>query len=248
MALYRYVKAPPKRLGSRYRPVAISYLLMGLGGGLLLWAVWPILSFTVVSELYFSKIITPVSDLPAAVATSPLSPVAFAAGMTDALVTPSSVDNSNANTWYPAAPQKHIVTPVNTYTLSIPKLKIENALVTIGGDDLDASLVHYGGTGLPGQYGNTVVFGHSTLPQFYSPTNYTTIFSLLPALKAGDDIMVTYDGVTYRYTVYEMVVLDPTDLSVLEQRFDDSYLTLVTCVPPGTMWKRLNVRAKLNTL
>jgi sortase A len=247
MTLYRYVKAPPKRQGSRHRPVVISYLLVGFGGGLLLWAVWPILSFTIASELYFSKIITPVADSQA-VATSPLSSVAFAAGSVDALVTPSSADFSNANTWYPAVPQKHIVTPVNTYTLSIPKLKIENALVTIAGDDLHASLVHYRGTGLPGQYGNAVVFGHSTLPQFFSPTNYTTIFSVLPALKIGDDVMVTYDGVTYRYTVYEMVVLDPTDLSVLEQRFDDSYLTLVTCVPPGTMWKRLNVRAKLNTL
>jgi sortase A len=146
------------------------------------------------------------------------------------------------------SPQKHIVTPVNTYTLSIPKLKIENALVTISGDDLGDSLVHYGGTALPGQYGNAVVFGHSTLPQFYSPTNYKTIFSLLPTLKAGDDISVTYDGVTYTYTVVELLVLDPTDLSVLEQRFDDSYLTLVTCVPPGTTWKRLNVLAKLHTL
>ena len=140
------------------------------------------------------------------------------------------------------------MTPVNTYTLSIPKLKIEDALVTISGDDLHASLVHYGGTGLPGQYGKTVVFGHSTLPQFYSPKSYTSIFSLLPTLKVGDDIEITYDGVTYKYTIFEMVVLDPTDLTVLEQRFDDSYLTLVTCVPPGTYWKRLNVRAKLNTL
>ena len=59
---------------------------------------------------------------------------------------------------------------------------------------------------------------------------------------------ITYDGVAYRYVIYEMVVTDPNDLSVLEQRFDDSYITLVTCVPPGTYWKRLNVKAKLATL
>jgi sortase A len=194
------------------------------------------LSFTVLSEAYFSKIVTPVADTAKTVQPASLSPVAFAA------------DYSNVNMWYPMSPQKHVVTPVNTYTLSIPKLKIENALVTIAGDDLGASLVHYGGTALPGQYGNTVVFGHSTLPQFYSPTNYKAIFSLLPTLTAGDNIVITYDGVMYTYTVTELVVLDPTDLSVLEQRFDDSYLTLVTCVPPGTTWKRLNVRAKLNTL
>jgi sortase A len=67
-------------------------------------------------------------------------------------------------------------------------------------------------------------------------------------MKVGDEVFVTYDGVEYVYTIHEMVVVDPTDLSALEQRFDDSYLTLVTCVPPGTYWKRLNVKAKLNTL
>ena len=100
----------------------------------------------------------------------------------------------------------------------------------------------------PGQYGTAVVFGHSTLPQFYSPTNYKAIFSLLPTLKAGDEILITYDGVQYRYVIYDMEVLEPTDLSVLEQQFDDSYLTLVTCVPPGTTWQRLDVKAKLSSL
>jgi sortase A len=236
MALYRYIKAPPAAVHIRRKPFGLSFLLMGAGGLMLLWSIWPILSFTVSSEAYFSKIITPVADAQKTVKSAALPPVAFAA------------DYSNANLWYPTSPQKHVVTPVNTYTLSIPKLKIENALVTISGDDLGASLVHYGGTALPGQYGNAVVFGHSTLPQFYSPTNYKTIFSLLPTLKAGDDVVITYDGVTYTYTITDLIVLDPTDLSVLEQRFDDSYLTLVTCVPPGTHWKRLNVRAKLNTL
>jgi len=134
---------------------------------------------------------------------------------------------------------------VNTYSVSIPKLKIENAIVMVAGDDLSESLVHYGGTPLPGQYGNTVIFGHSTLPQFYNPKSYKTIFSLLPTLTYGDTISVTFDDVKYTYVVYDMVVVEPTDLTPLEQRFDDSYLTVVTCVPPGTYWKRLNVKAKL---
>lgn len=220
---------------------------MGSGLAILLWVLWPILSFTISSDAIFSKIITPVADSQSVLKPSSFSPVAYAAGATTGLISQQSVDDTNANIWYPTSPQKHVVTPVNTYTLSIPKLKIANAMVTIGGDDLNDSLVHYGGTGLPGQYGVAVVFGHSTLPQFYSPTNYKTIFSLLPTLKAGDDIDVTYDGVNYVYTIYDMVVLDPTDLTALEQRYDDSYLTLVTCVPPGTLWKRLNVKARLNS-
>jgi len=35
---------------------------------------------------------------------------------------------------------------------------------------------------------------------------------------------------------------------VLEQKNDASYISLITCVPPGTYWKRLVVRAKLTEL
>ena len=208
---------------------------MAIGGGVLLWAIWPILSFTTFSDTLFPHTVSPVA---------PLSPVAFAA----VPEITGTTDLTNANLWYPTSPQKHIVSRVNTYAISIPKLKITNALVTISGDDLEDSLVHYGGTGIPGQYGTAVIFGHSTLPQFYSPKNYESIFSLLPTLKSGDEIFITYDGIEYRYVIYDMEVLDPTDLSVLEQQFDGSYVTLVTCVPPGTTWKRLDVKAKLSSL
>ena len=209
-----------------------------------MWAIWPILSFTTFSDTLFPHTVSPVSDKKTIVKSSTLSPVAFAA----VPQLTGSNDLTNANLWYPTSPQKHIVSRVNTYALSIPKLKISNALVTISGDDLEDSLVHYGGTGLPGQYGTGVIFGHSSLPQFYSPKNYESIFSLLPTLKVGDEIFLTYDGMEYVYAVYDMEVLDPTDLSVLEQQFDGSYITLVTCVPPGTTWKRLDVKAKLRSL
>ena len=242
-----YVKAPPAVYSTATKRMSgFSYVLMAFGGAILIWVLWPIVSFTATSDGLFSSIVTPVSDAQKNISATSLSPVAYAASGVDSLVSSNSVDYTNANMWYPTAPQKHTVAAqVNTYTLSIPKLKIKNALVTIAGDNLDASLVHYGGTGLPGQYGSAVVFGHSTLPQFYSPTNYKAIFSLMPTLKIGDEIIVTYDGVDYTYKVFEMNVLEPNDLSALEQRFDDSYLTLITCVPPGTYWKRLNVHAKL---
>jgi sortase A len=244
MTLYRYVKVLPARSSSKKKMRSLSFVFMTIGGCLLLWALWPILSFTTFGDTLFSHIVSPVSEVKIISQSSSLSPVAFAAAPE---ITGNS-DLTNANLWYPTSPQKHIVSKVNTYSLSIPKLKIANALVTIAGEDLVDSLVHYGGTGLPGQYGTAVVFGHSTLPQFYSPTNYKAIFSLLPTLKIGDEILVTYDGIQYRYTIYDMEVLEPTDLSVLEQQFDGSYLTLVTCVPPGTTWQRLNVKAKLSSL
>lgn len=249
MPLYRYVKADPARVRiKRKKPLVLSVVFMGMGLGILLWVIWPVLSFNAVAEHTLSGIVTPVDDTVSVISSSPLSSVAYAASPTERLVMDATKDFTDANAWYPAAPQKHeLSTSVTTYTLSIPKLKISNALVVIAGDNLNSGLVHYGGTGLPGQYGSAVIFGHSTLPQFYSPTNYQTIFSTLPTLRKGDEIFVNFDGIEYKYEIYDMVVIDPADLSVLEQKFDNSYLTLVTCVPPGTYWKRLNVHAKLQT-
>ncbi|MBI3385540.1 sortase [Candidatus Gottesmanbacteria bacterium] len=243
MAMYQYIKAPPRRPRTSM-PIVISWMLMTSGVMVLIWTIWPIISFVVLKQQLLDKTISPIADRP--VAFRSVGDV-LPASVTSPTVG-GTVDSTNANLWFPTSPQKKVVAPVNSYQLSIPKLKIKNATVIIAGDDLNKSLVHYGGTGLPGQYGNAVIFGHSNLPQFFSPTNYDSIFSLLPTLKVGDEIFVIYDGITYRYVVYDMVVTKPTDLSVLEQRYDDSYLTLVTCVPPGTLWERLDVKARLAQL
>jgi sortase A len=246
MALYRYVKTYPKK---RPNPKWISFAFIGCGALLLAWVIWPILSFKLSAGDLFSGTVSPVSEISANVRNG-VSPLVVASG-NDVGGHNKQTNFSNPDNWYPAKPQKRVVTPVNSYTLSIPKLKIENAMVTIAGDDLDNSLIHYGGTALPGEFGTTVIFGHSTLPQLYDPKNYKTIFTLLPTLKPakentpGDQIFLTYDGITYKYEIYDMVVTKPEDLSSLEQKYDDSYLTLITCVPPGTYWERMNVRAKL---
>lgn len=228
MAMYRYVKEihkPPMP-----RPVAVSYGLISIGFGLMIWTVWPILSFFFVDQVV-AKTVSPVGDPTGSVAVVPLT---------------GGESSTNANTWFPTKPQKKVSTAVNSYTLSIPSLGLDNATVIIAGDDLGKSLIHYGGTGIPGEYGNTVIFGHSTLPQFFhGAKDYKTIFATLPTIKNGAEIKITYDSVNYTYVVYDKVVLEPTDLTGLEQRFDDSYVTLVTCVPPGTFLYRLNVRARL---
>ena len=136
---------------------------------------------------------------------------------------------------------------VDYYTITIPKLKIENATVAIGGEDLSQHIIQYPGTALPGKRGNAALFGHSTLPIFYNPKNYISIFSLLPTLRKGDQIFVNYDGISYTYQVEEMFEVKPTDIQVLDQDSSDSFLTLVTCVPPGdpTLPRRLIVRARV---
>ena len=109
------------------------------------------------------------------------------------------------------------------------------------------SLIQYPGTALPGRPGNSVIFGHSILPIFYNPKEYLSIFSTLPTLKKGDEIKVNYDGVSYEYRVEDLFEVLPSDIQVLEQNPTDSFLTLVTCVPPGDPRKpkRLVVRARV---
>jgi len=232
MAMYRYVKAVPRVPVSR--PVVISYILMSLGVSIIMWTLWPILSFFFVDQVVLAKTVSPLSD-----------PNGLSVGSVGTYAT-GEKNTTDPNTWFPTHPQKKVSAQVNSYTLSVPSLNLENASVIIAGDDLGKSLIHYGGTGLPGEYGNTVIFGHSTLPQFFRGTkDYRTIFATLPSIKVGAIIKITYDGLSYTYVVTEKVVVEPTDLSPLEQRFDDSYVTLVTCVPPGTYMYRLNVKAKL---
>ena len=56
-----------------------------------------------------------------------------------------------------------------------------------------------------------------------------------------------YDGISYKYRVETMFEVLPTDIQVLDQDTTDSFLTLVTCVPPGDprKQKRLIVRARI---
>jgi len=157
-------------------------------------------------------------------------------------------DYTKASNWFVGGREVDFTSQnVKYYTLSIPKLRIKDATVAIGGENLDESLIQYPGTAVPGKRGNAVIFGHSILPQFYDPKNYLSIFSTLPTLEEGDEIQVSYDGVNYRYRVEDLFEVRPTDIEILEQNVSDSFLTLVTCVPPGHPLKpkRLIVRARV---
>jgi len=62
-----------------------------------------------------------------------------------------------------------------------------------------------------------------------------------------NDIVVNFGGKVFRYVVEDKFEVMPENLEILEQNSTDSYLTLVTCVPPGDPRKpkRLIIRAKL---
>lgn len=260
MALYAYIKAKPtyrrlknSRKNNEYHPTFKAYVSTTLafaGFFLILWVSYPIVSFEIMSRFKY-----PTNPIASSFTWDQLDKTRIKSqenvlAVENAPVSGdgTQIDYSKASNWFPSQPQSNANLAGRIYFLTIPKLRITDAIVKISGEDLDKSLIHYGGTGLPGDYGAAVIFGHSILPQFYDPHNYKTIFTLLPTLKEGDEIFAKYDGVTYRYVVKGMRITNPNDVSVLEQRYDSSYIKLITCVPPGTYWKRLEVTARLETL
>ena len=223
-----------------------SYVTLGMGLLLLFWSFYPVISF----ELYSRFILKNGVDSPV-----PISNTASSVREAQAVLGTNDAFSSNlkdftqAHLWFPGkqegdGSQKPLI-GVQEYFLTIPKLNISKAKVVVGGDDLTKSLIHYVPKSMPGEFGNVSIFGHSTLPQLYNEKDYKTIFTYLPSLEKGDAIFVEVGDLEYEYEVTDMFVVNPDKISVLDQQYDAAYLTLVTCVPPGTFWKRLIVKAKL---
>jgi len=238
---YLYVKSPPriskakKYLSPRHKKIIAPFFLFS-GIFLFLSAILPILQFQLSYSTKFNQIL------------NPLSPQFY--NHSESVLGDLNTDYTQLSNWFESDPDQSISSTLpnysmSSYYISIPKLKIKEAEVIFGSADLKKSLIHYPKTALPGQYGSPVIFGHSVLPQFFNPESYLTIFSTLYRLKQGDEIFVNYDQIQYKYLVEEMFEVQPTDLSVLEQRFDDRYLTLITCSPPGTYLRRLIIKARL---
>jgi sortase A len=159
----------------------------------------------------------------------------------------SSLDYTQASSWFDQTSSFPVPenSPVTYFSLSIPRLKMQDIAVEVNGTDLKKNAIHYPGTALPGEYGNSVIFGHSALPQFYRPGHVMTIFNPLVKAKIGDEVIINFDGVTYHYFIRKTTVVDASAVSVLAQVYDRRELTLITCTPLGTYWYRFVAIAEL---
>jgi LPXTG-site transpeptidase (sortase) family protein len=148
-------------------------------------------------------------------------------------------------------------TPVNGrnvpeyFHITVPKLGIVDAIVETNSENLspETSLGHYKGSALPGEVGNSFIYGHSVLPWFYNPKNYRTIFSTLDNLQSGDELTINFNNKDLKYKVESKIVLDPEKVNPLAdykpKYLNESTITLMTCYPAGTRAKRLLVNAVL---
>jgi len=232
--MYRYIKKEPR--SERRFLKLLPFLTFTIGLIILSYAGWPLISYQLESKIKFQtgNLIKPYFSL-----------TRYSSNNLVLGVGAKGEDLTKVENWLLPGQRRGEGGRVDFYSLTIPSLGIFNARVQVGGKDLSNNLIHYGGTAYPGSFGNAVIFGHSTLPLLFNPENYMTIFATLPTLDYGDEILVKFDGINYRYRIEEMIEVVPEDISILEQHFDDSYLTLVTCVPPGTYLRRLIVRARL---
>ena len=133
----------------------------------------------------------------------------------------------------------------------IPKINIEAPVVydvksvqeEAIQDGLERGVVHYPTTPMPGETGNSVIFGHSS-GNILNKGKYKFAFLLLKSLDEGDTFIVQKDGKRYVYKVFNEFVTTPDDFSVLDPTDRKAIMTLITCDPPGTSTNRLIIQAE----
>ena len=212
------VKSPAKVL-------ALGFLAIGMF--LLIQVVAPIISFEIwqIGQNLESNLITPQNS-------------------TEASILGGSVNNKDNFPEFVSSLKRETQPNYTKFSLSIPRLKIEKVDVLVDSNDISKSLAQLPGSALPGEKGNLFISGHSALSQVFSLKE--AVFSKLPDLKKGDQIILETPGSKFVYEVTGFKVVSPNDLSVINAPEEQGrYVSLMTCVPPGLNFKRLVVLGKI---
>lgn len=120
---------------------------------------------------------------------------------------------------------------------------VESSSESVYNKYLKYGVAHFKGTPLPGDGGNSFVYGHSAVESFFSRHKDLpeTIFSRLNDIDIGQKIVVNRDDKVIEYVVRNKKIVDPDDFSILEPSNNKETLTLMTCWPLGIGTKRLIV-------
>lgn len=166
---------------------------------------------------------------------------------------PISQEGTKAEGFESVVASEDIIEPVSTdYGIVIEKINA-NAKIITGVNPaneneyvkaLQSGVAEALGSTQPGTPGNLYLFSHSTDAP-WNIIRFNAIFYLLRELEQGDRVIIFYANRRYDYIVFDKIVTEPEDVSYLTNVYDVPVLTLQTCDPPGTLLKRLVVRAKL---
>lgn len=138
------------------------------------------------------------------------------------------------------------VQAVSPSTLKIEKIGIEAPIFWNTHSDkiietLEGGVAHYQGTALPNEVGNVFIVGHSS-NFLWAKGDYKQVFALLDKLVVGDKIELTYRSQTINYQVKNKKIVRPDQVEVLKSD-ETKKLSLMTCWPIGTTFRRLIVEA-----
>lgn len=135
-------------------------------------------------------------------------------------------------------------------TLEISEIEVSAPLIFVENErDIDKALyqgaVHFPGTALPGNKGQTLILGHSA-PQGWPKIKYDWIFSRIEELVEGDEISLAFKGRKYIFVVTGKTILKRGgDIPSSDLTNSENVLVLISCWPPGKDYKRIAVEAVL---
>ncbi len=148
-----------------------------------------------------------------------------------------------------AASEEGSIVPVNgDFAIVIPKIGA-NAPVVADVDPYDEviyrhalhdGIAHAMGTKYPGEPGNTFLFAHSS-DDFITGGRYNAVFYLISKLEPGDRFSIAYQGDLYEYRVFDTKTVPADDVKYLNALSEENTVTLMTCWPAGTDYRRLLV-------
>lgn len=145
-----------------------------------------------------------------------------------------------------------IIRPVNeNFGLVIPKIGVNSKVVPDVDPEngveyqkaLTEGAAHALGTKYPGEEGNVFIFAHSG-QDFLEANRYNAVFYLLSKLETGDEIYIFRQAKKYRYAVVDKKTVSPSEVNYMDDTPGKKTLTLMTCWPGGTTWKRLIIKAE----
>lgn len=139
--------------------------------------------------------------------------------------------------------------------VEIEKLKVNAPMIWTQSEaekdslkDLESGLSHFPKSAAPGENGSVIISGHSS-NYIWAKGDYNYIFKDLNNLENGDVVkfkIVQKNGriINYKYKVSDKFITTPDDEKIFQTTTKPT-LTLSTCWPLGTNFKRLIVKADL---
>lgn len=139
--------------------------------------------------------------------------------------------------------------------ISIPSIEIKDVRITPNVESSDRKtydqflkygLAHFKGTPLPGDGGNSFIYGHSAVISFFNRHDNLpeTIFTKLEDIDIGDTVTIKKEDSSLSYVVRNKKIVSPEDFSILKTQGSKETVTLMTCWPLGVGTKRLVVVAE----